>query len=90
GAIPVVLISSYRIYGEKNPHWVTVTGADQRFLYIHDPFVDIEEGRSSTDCIHVPIARAEFDRMARYGSARLRAAVILAGRRGPAGKAGRA
>lgn len=84
GAVPVVLISSYRIYGEKYPHWVTVTGADQRFLYIHDPFVDHDQGKSVTDCIHVPIARAEFDRMARYGSARLRAAVVLTGRRGQA------
>lgn len=81
GSVPVVLISSYRIYGEKNPHWVVVTGADSRFLYIHDPFVDREEGRTTTDCINVPIARAEFDRMARYGSARLRAAVVLTGRR---------
>lgn len=87
GAVPVVLISSYRIYGEKYPHWVAVTGADERFLYIHDPFVDVEQGKSSTDCIHVPIARAEFDRMARYGSARLRAAVVLTGRRDGAGEA---
>ncbi len=28
GAIPIVLISSYRIYGEKNPHWVVVSGFD--------------------------------------------------------------
>jgi hypothetical protein len=46
--------------------------------------VDHDQGKSSTDCIHVPIARAEFDRMARYGSARLRAAVVLNGRREPA------
>ncbi|SME88174.1 Ribosomal protein S18 acetylase RimI [Tistlia consotensis] len=87
GAVPVVLISSYRIYGEKYPHWVTVTGADHRFLYIHDPFVDVDQGKTATDCIHVPIARAEFDRMARYGSARLRAAVVLTGRRRTAGEA---
>ncbi len=81
GAVPVVLISSYRIYGEKYPHWVAVTGADERFLYIHDPFVDVDQDKTPTDCIHVPIARAEFHRMARYGSARLRAAVILTGKR---------
>src|SRR3569833_2411526 len=40
GGIPIVLISSYRIYHEKFPHWVVVTGFDERFIYVHDPFVD--------------------------------------------------
>ena len=40
GAIPLVLISSYRIYHEKFPHWVVVTGFDERFIYVHDPYID--------------------------------------------------
>lgn len=77
GRIPVVLISSYRMYNEKFPHWVVVTGADESFFYIHDPYVDEENGKSETDCTDIPIAKAEFDRMARYGKAAQQAAVIV-------------
>lgn len=77
GAIPIVLISLYRIHGEKTPHWVVVTGADDQFIYIHDPFVDVKNKKTAADCINVPIARSEFDRMSRYGGSRLRAAVLV-------------
>ena len=68
-----MLISLYRIHGKKTPHWVVVTGTDERFIYIHDPFVDVKNNKTSSDCLNVPIARLEFDRMARYGGNRLRA-----------------
>lgn len=77
GGIPVVLISSSRIYEERSPHWVTVTGFDAQFVYVHDPFVDIEEGEILSDSINIPIARSEFERMARYGKNGQRAVLIL-------------
>lgn len=77
GAIPLVLISSYRIYHERSPHWVVVTGFDERFVYTHDPYVDEEEGETVTDSINMPIPRREFHRMARYGKAGQKAALIL-------------
>lgn len=77
GAIPVVLISSYRIYKEKFPHWVVVTGFDDRFIYVHDPFVDYEMGKARMDCMNMPILQADFDRMARYGKTAQRAALII-------------
>jgi ribosomal protein S18 acetylase RimI-like enzyme/predicted double-glycine peptidase len=77
GAIPVVLISSYRIYKEKFPHWVVVTGFDERYVYVHDSFVDDEKGKTSTDCINMPILQKDFDRMARYGKSGLRASLVL-------------
>ncbi len=77
GAIPVVLISSYRIYREKFPHWVVVTGFDERYVYVHDPFVDEEKGKSETDCINMPILQKDFERMARYGKSGLRAALLI-------------
>ncbi|MDH5785032.1 MAG: GNAT family N-acetyltransferase/peptidase C39 family protein [Chromatiales bacterium] len=77
GAIPVVLISSYRIYKEKFPHWVVVTGFDERYVYVHDSFVDEEKGKSETDCINMPILQKDFERMARYGKSGLRAAIVL-------------
>jgi len=81
GGIPVVLISSYRIYREKFPHWVVITGFDDRFIYAHDPYVDFEKGKTDTDCMSMPIPQKEFERMARYGKSGLRAALIINKRR---------
>ena len=67
GSIPIILISSYRIYKEKFPHWVVVTGHDEHFIYVHDPYIDEEIGKTVTDCVNMPIALQEFARMTRYG-----------------------
>jgi ribosomal protein S18 acetylase RimI-like enzyme/predicted double-glycine peptidase len=80
GGIPIVLISSYRIYREKFPHWVVVTGFDERYVYVHDPFVDEDAGKTRTDCINMPILKKDFLRMARYGKAGQRAALVLRNR----------
>ncbi len=77
GGIPVVLISSYRIYKEKFPHWVVVTGFDDRYIYVHDPLVDTESGETVTDSINMPILKKDFERMARYGKTSQRAALII-------------
>ncbi|MEJ2060480.1 MAG: GNAT family N-acetyltransferase/peptidase C39 family protein [Gammaproteobacteria bacterium] len=77
GAIPVVLISSYRIYGEKFPHWVVVNGFDERFIYVHDPFIDYEKGETPLDSINMPILQKEFEHMTRYGRAGLKAVLLL-------------
>lgn len=77
GAIPLVLISSWRIYQERFPHWVVLTGFEERFIYVHDPFVDFEEGETVADCINMPIARGEFERMAKYGRSGQRAVLVL-------------
>ena len=77
GAVPMVLISSYRIYQEKFPHWVVVTGFDAHFVYCHDPFVDAKNGESPLDSLNMPIQREEFSRMSRYGRVGLQAVVLV-------------
>lgn len=75
GAI-IMLISTYRMDGKKAPHWVTVTGMDDQCIYVHDPdptdAVQIE-----IDCQHIPIARADFEKMSGFGRQRLRTAVLI-------------
>ncbi|HKK13539.1 MAG TPA: GNAT family N-acetyltransferase/peptidase C39 family protein [Gammaproteobacteria bacterium] len=80
GGIPVVLISSYRIYHEKSPHWVVVTGFDRRFVHVHDPYVDYDKGKTRTDSLSMPISQKDFERMARYGKSGQRAALIIRSR----------
>ena len=77
GAVPLVLISSYRIYQEKFPHWVVVTGFDEHFVYVHDPYVDADNGETTLDSIDMPIHRAHFSSMSRYGRAGLQAVLLL-------------
>ncbi|MFN0042912.1 MAG: peptidase C39 family protein [Alphaproteobacteria bacterium] len=77
GAIPVMLVSGFRVYRQKIPHWVVVTGADRRYVYLHDPYIWRRNGRTAQDSMHQPVNRHEFQRMIRYGKAKLQAAIIL-------------
>ena len=77
GAVPLVLISSYRIYAEKFPHWVVLTGFDERFVYVHDPYVDAAKGETVLDSMNMPIQPTELRRMSRYGRAGLQAVVLI-------------
>lgn len=85
GAVPLVLISLYRLHRKRTPHWVTVTGFDERYIYVNDPWVNTKAGRTATDCVNLPIPRGEFERIARYGRAAERAALLVSagGRRAP-------
>lgn len=78
GAIPVVLISSYRFDASKQPHWVVLTGFDHNYVYLHDPNVDVDMDKSPTDCMHVPVPQSEFLKMARYGKAHQQSALVIA------------
>lgn len=77
GGVPIVLISTYALDREKVPHWVVVVGMDDRFAYVHDPFVDPDVIQSQTDRMALPIPREDFERMSRYGRARQRAAIVI-------------
>jgi len=76
GAIPVVLISTWRLDGKKAPHWVTVSGYDSECLFVHDPDPE-ETSQTPLDCQYQPIARADFARISCFGQNRLRTAVII-------------
>ncbi|MGJ8691605.1 MAG: GNAT family N-acetyltransferase/peptidase C39 family protein [Thalassotalea sp.] len=77
GEAVLILVSTYRLDGKKSPHWVVVTGIDERCLFVHDPDLD-ETLQMAIDCQYVPIAFEDFDKMASFGSQRLRAAVTIA------------
>jgi len=87
GAIPLVLISSWSIYGTRAPHWVVVTGFDDHFVYVNDPYIDEAEGEVASDSINMPIGRSQFDRMSRYGRKGLQAVVFIGARASEEGDA---
>jgi len=75
-AVPLVMISTWRMDGKKAPHWVAVSGYDGDCLYVHDPDPE-ETSQRALDCQYVPIAREDFTRMSLFGQQRLRTAVII-------------
>lgn len=79
GEVPILLVSGYRLYAEKVPHWVVVTGTSESHLYLHDPWVP--EGSARADGVHLPLPREAFDRVARFGKARHRYLVAIGPKR---------
>lgn len=77
GAVPLALLSSWQIYEARAPHWVVVSGFDDHFVYVNDPFVDEDKGETELDSINMPIANDTFHHIARYGRRALRAIVLL-------------
>lgn len=77
GAVVLVLISFYHMFGKKIPHWVLAHGDDGRHILIHDPWVEEKEGETIADSANLPLRYDVFDHIARFGKDNLRAAVIL-------------
>ncbi len=75
GAVPLVMLSGYRLYAEKVPHWVIATGFDESHLYLHDPF--IPDGAGRADSVHLPLRRDTFEAVSRFGKRRQRAMVLV-------------
>src|SRR3546814_9916117 len=55
GVYPIMLISLYRMYREKAPHWIVVHGYDDRFVYTHDPLIDPDDWDIAADKINMTI-----------------------------------
>ncbi len=77
GAVPLVLISTWRLYRERAPHWVVLTGFDAEHVYIHDPWIDPKLNYSTVDKVNIPIRLDEFEKMSRYGRAQTQIALVL-------------
>ena len=77
GHIPIILISSYRIYNEKFPHWIVVTGIDDKYIYCHDSYIDYEKEKTPLDSINMPILKKDFEKMSRFGKTGQKAAIII-------------
>ncbi|WP_460450880.1 peptidase C39 family protein [Alsobacter sp. SYSU BS001988] len=77
GAIVIVLVSGYRMFRKKVPHWLLAHGHDGRHVFVNDPWVETAELETNIAAANLPIPAEEFQRMARYGKEDLRAAVII-------------
>jgi ribosomal protein S18 acetylase RimI-like enzyme len=75
GGVPLILMSGYRLYREKMPHWLVITGYNQNFIYLHDPY--IPEGTGLADSLNLPLRRSDFERASCFGKARHRYMVLI-------------
>ncbi|WP_341501358.1 GNAT family N-acetyltransferase/peptidase C39 family protein [Gallaecimonas sp. GXIMD4217] len=75
GGLALVLISSYQFSRLKAPHWVLVVAMDERFVYLHDP--DQDPGQALNEVAGVPVPKAAFATMARFGRRQYGAAVLV-------------
>jgi ribosomal protein S18 acetylase RimI-like enzyme/predicted double-glycine peptidase len=77
GMLPIVMISTYRLTGDRVPHWVVVTGIDRDHVFIHDPDVaSYKKNRSRAR--HLRIEKDEFLQMSSYGKEVYRCLLLVA------------
>ncbi len=85
GMLPIVMISTYRLTGDRVPHWVVVTGFDKDSVFIHDPDVASYK-RNRSRARHLRIEKSEFLRMARFGKEVYRCLLLVGKDRLPSKK----
>lgn len=61
----LLMISTYRFNGEKGPHWVVLSGYNEQFMFIHDPFVEVQ--KDASNALYVPISQSELMQVMQYG-----------------------
>jgi predicted double-glycine peptidase len=85
GILPVVLASTSYLDRSRAPHWIVVTGAEDGIVYMSDPWVNAEQGELASDRTSIPLPFQRFRTIARYGSRRERAMVLVGRPRGTDG-----
>jgi ribosomal protein S18 acetylase RimI-like enzyme len=76
GWLPIVMISTYRLTGDRVAHWIVVTGFDENYVYIHDPDVaSYKKNRSRAK--NQKIEKSEFLKMTRYGKEVYRCVLLV-------------
>jgi len=76
GLIPIVMISTYRLTGDRVPHWVVVTGFDKKHIFIHDPDIASYK-KNKAKARNIRIEKSEFLKMTRYGKEVYRCLVLV-------------
>lgn len=82
-AVAIVLVSGYKLFRDRTPHWVLAHDCDERHIWIHDPWIADSDHESAVAVAGLPIPWADFDHMTRTGRERRAAAIIISGERKP-------
>jgi ribosomal protein S18 acetylase RimI-like enzyme len=75
GAVPIVLVSTWRRHRVRGPHWVVMTGYDRLNVVFHDPYAGFSWRRREGREVVLPLR--EFEKMRRHTRDVRKAAVII-------------
>lgn len=75
GASILLLISTYRFNGSKEPHWVVLSGMSEQFFFIHDPHAESE--LDAVGSAHVTVSKAALSQIIGFGKQRHTACVVI-------------
>jgi len=76
GYVPIVLVSTYRLHGDRAPHWVVITGYDSKYVYFHDSFQGFY-GHNTRAARNIKISLAKFNSMRRYGKGLYKSVILI-------------
>jgi ribosomal protein S18 acetylase RimI-like enzyme len=75
GACVLLLISTYRFNGKKEPHWIVLSGMNEHFFFIHDPFADSKLHVASS--AYVPVGKAALSQIIGFGKQKHTSCLIM-------------
>ncbi len=79
GACVLLLISTYRFNGSKEPHWILLTGVSDKFFFIHDPYSKRKADIAAS--AYVPVSKESLAQIIGFGKQKHTACVVIS--RGP-------
>ncbi|NAW58579.1 MULTISPECIES: GNAT family N-acetyltransferase/peptidase C39 family protein [unclassified Vibrio] len=75
GACVLLLISTYRFDGKKEPHWVILSGMNEQFFFIHDPHAPSE--KDTVASAYVPVGKRLLTQILGFGKQKHTACVVI-------------
>ena len=75
GKCVLLLISTYRFNGYKEPHWIILSGMNEQFFFIHDPHSEAKSDISSSASI--PVSKASLAQIIGFGKQKHTACVVV-------------
>ncbi|CSA19962.1 acetyltransferase [Vibrio cholerae] len=75
GACVLLLISTYRFDGKKEPHWIVLSGLSDKFFFFHDPHAESEEHVSGSG--YIPVGKAALSQIIGFGKQKQIACVVI-------------
>ncbi|EEX37784.1 GNAT family acetyltransferase [Vibrio metschnikovii] len=75
GACVLLLISTYRFDGKKEPHWIVLSGMSEKFFFFHDPHAESEQHAMAS--AYVPVGKKALSQIIGFGKQKQTACVVI-------------
>lgn len=75
GACVLLLISTYRFNGNKEPHWIILSGVSEKFFFIHDPYSNNK--MDIAGLAYIPVSKTSLSQIIGFGKQKHTACVII-------------